>query len=439
MTRRRQERIEAVSTVVDLDHEGRGVAHHEGKTVFISDALPGERVRWSRTHVHRNFDEARLLEILEPSADRVAPACPHFGVCGGCVLQHLDPAKQIAFKESQLLESLRRIGHIEPEIKLPPLVADPWHYRRRGRLAVKWVEKKDRCVVGFRERSTTLIADLKSCSVLAEPAAHLIEPLAVMISLMSVRDRLPQIEVSVADHVCAMVFRTLKPLDARDLELLQAFSREHSVQIYLQPGGYETVAPLAADTKPLTYRLAELDVEIEFSPSDFIQVNAALNERMIVQAIELLQVTSADTTLDLFCGLGNFSLPLARRAGHVVGVEGEAGLIDRARKNAVRNNITNAEFVVANLTEEHAGAPWARRKFSRVLLDPPRAGAREALPLIAASGARRVVYISCHPGSLARDSGILTQDYGYTLKAAGVMDMFPHTAHVESIAVFERS
>jgi 23S rRNA (uracil1939-C5)-methyltransferase len=434
----RAERVEIVSLVEDLDHEGRGVAHHEGKAVFIPDALPGERVRWSLAQRHRNFDEARLLEVLEPAASRVTPRCAHFGVCGGCVLQHLDVAKQLEFKQQQLLEALRRIGRVDPPTILEPLTAEPWHYRRRARLAAKWVEKKDRSVVGFRERATPFVADLKRCEVLTEPSGQLIEALSTLISAMSVRDRLPQVEISQGEHTTAMVFRTLKPLNERDVASLRTFAQEHRVEVYLQPGGYETVAPLESSATPLTYRLPEFDVELEFSPIDFVQVNGVLNERMVSRAVEILAPTKDERVLDLFCGLGNFSLPLARRAGSVVALEGEAGLVERARRNAERNGITNVQFIVTNLLEDQSNLPWTRGGFAKVLLDPPRAGAREVLPVVASSGAKRVAYISCHPGSLARDAGILVNEHGFTLAAAGVMDMFPHTAHVESLAVFER-
>lgn len=425
--------------VVDLSHEGRGIAHVEGKATFIDDALPGERVEWRRLKRSRNFDEGRLERVLTPSVDRVEPQCSHFGVCGGCALQHLAADKQLEFKERQLFDSLTRIGHVAPADRLPPLRADTWHYRRRARLAARWVPKKGKTVVGFRERSTTYITDLKSCEVLTSEVARLIEPLSALITALSVRDRVPQIEVAHADTAIALVIRVLSPLTSDDEALLREFARVQQVELYLQPGGYETVARFDGEPAPLFYRLPEFDVTIHFLPTDFLQINGPLNERMVARALELLQPQADEDVLDLFCGLGNFSLPLARRARHVVGVEGEAGLVERARNNARSNAITNADFYVANLAAEDLGSSaWARRKYAKVLLDPPRAGAREVLPVIAASGANRIVYVSCHPGSLARDAGILVNEHGFVLAAAGVMDMFPHTAHVESIAVFER-
>lgn len=463
-----------IAEIEDLSHEGRGVARATsqfigqpaghaavqpagpstgdssatapGKTLFIDDALPGERVEWSRTKRGRNFDEGRLVKVLQPSPDRVEPRCAHFGICGGCSLQHLAPQRQIEFKQKQLLDSLHRIGRVTPGQILPPLQAAVWNYRRRARLAARWVPKKERVVVGFRERATSYIADLRRCEVLTPPLDALLPALADLLTSLSIRNRVPQIEVSVADGAVALVIRVLEPLTASDLERLSAFERDTvceggAVQIFLQPGGYETVAPLHPQLAPppLKYRLPAFDVELQFLPTDFIQVNGPLNELMVERALALLEPGKHDSVLDLFCGLGNFSLPLARRAGHVVGVEGEAGLVARARENARRNGLDNSEFFTANLAAaDLAQSLWARRRYDKVLLDPPRAGAQEVLPVVAASGAARVVYVSCHPGTLARDAGILVNAHGFKLTAAGVMDMFPHTAHVESIAVFDR-
>jgi 23S rRNA (uracil1939-C5)-methyltransferase len=429
-----------IADVEDLSHEGRGIAHVDGKAVFIDDALPGERVEWRRLKRSRNFDEGKLERVLTASPDRVQPQCVHFGVCGGCVLQHLAPDRQLTFKEQQLFDSLSRIGRVSPLERLAPLKADVWHYRRRARLAARWVPKKGKTVVGFRERSTTYITDVKTCEVLTTDVAKLVEPLSALITSLSVRDRVPQIEVAHADGVIALVIRVLSALTDDDLAKLRAFVSCYGVELYLQPGGYETVAKLDGEPKELMYRLPAFDVSIQFQPTDFVQINARLNELMIGHALGLLAPQASDDVLDLFCGLGNFSLPLARRAKQVVGVEGEAGLVERARDNARRNGIGNAEFFAANLAAEDVGtAIWARRSYAKVLLDPPRAGAREVLPIVAASGAQRVVYVSCHPGSLARDAGLLVNEHGFTLTSAGVMDMFPHTAHVESIAVFDRT
>ena len=424
--------------IVDLSHEGMGVARVDGKAVFVADALPGERVVMRRVARHRNFDQAVLESVLVASPDRVPAACPHFGTCGGCALQHLDPAAQLRFKQAQLLENLARLGGVEPEGLLPPLEGPAWGYRRRARLGIKLVPRKGRVLVGFRERSAPYVADLHECRVLAPPAGSLIDPLAELVAGLAIVARVPQAEVAIADDACALVLRVLEPPGEEDLARLRSFEATHRVRLYLQPGGVDSVAPLTPGLPPLEYALPEFDVRVRFEPTDFIQVNGALNARMVSRAVELLGAGRDDRVLDLFCGLGNFSLPLARGAGHVVGVEGEAGLVARARLNATLNGLANVDFHAANLAADTSAAPWARTPCSRVLLDPPRAGAWEVLPVVARSGAERVVYISCHPGSLARDAGALVREHGYRLVSAGVMDMFPHTTHVEAMAVFER-
>jgi 23S rRNA (uracil1939-C5)-methyltransferase len=426
-----------ISDVTDLDHEGRGVAHHEGKTAFIADALPGERVEWLLHKRQRNFDEGRVRAVLSASAERVEPRCIHFGVCGGCVLQHLSPDAQLAFKQRQLLQALERIGKVRPEAVLEPLAGERWAYRRRARLGARWVPAKRKTVVGFRERASSFIADLQRCEVLQPPFDTLVQPLSVLISVLSVRDRIPQIELAAGDNSAALVLRILAPLDAEDEDLVRRFAEQHAVTVLLQPAGYDSITYFAGPQTPLAYALPEFNVNFEFQPNDFVQVNASLNRAMVSRAVDLLAPSAEDRVLDLFCGLGNFTLPLARCAQHVTGVEGDAGLIARARANAERQQFDNVTFIAANLADQPEQAPWAMQSYDRVLLDPPRTGAREVLPVIARSGAKRVVYISCHPGSLARDAGILVQEHGYVLKAAGVMDMFPHTAHVESVAVFE--
>jgi 23S rRNA (uracil1939-C5)-methyltransferase len=424
--------------IVDLSHEAKGVARIDGKTVFVADALPGERVVLRRVGRHRNFDEAVLETVLRPSADRVVPACPHYGTCGGCALQHLAPAAQLAFKQAQLMENLARLGGVEPGRVLEPLTGPVWGYRRRARLGVKHVARKGRVLVGFRERSAPFVADLHECRVLAPPADRLIDPLAALVGELSIAARVPQVEVAVAGSDCALVLRVLDPPTAADLDRLRTFEHAEGVRVYLQPGGPATVAPLTPNLEPLRYELGHFGLAIEFEPTDFIQINATLNEVMVARALEILELEPASHVLDLFCGLGNFSLPLARSAGEVVGVEGDAGLVSRAERNARRQGIANAAFHAEDLANPAAWSAWAARRYDRVLLDPPRAGAREVLPFVGGCGAARVVYISCHPGSLARDAGILVRDHGFRLVAAGVMDMFPHTTHVEAMAVFDR-
>jgi 23S rRNA (uracil1939-C5)-methyltransferase len=425
-------------TIDDLSHEGRGVAHVDGKAWFVAGALPGERVRARRTAKHRQYDEAEVLEVLEASPDRVVPTCPHFGTCAGCSLQHLAPAAQIAAKQRTLLENLERIGHVTPARVLAPLQGAPWGYRRRGRLSAKWVEKKGRMLVGFRETNGRYVAELTRCPVLHPAIGERIEPLARLIESMAARSEIPQVEFAVGDGQGALVFRHLVELGAEDRARLVGFARETGLYIYLQSGGLDSVQALEPADAALSFALAAYDVTLAFRPLDFIQVNDDINARMIDHALALLDPQPGDRVLDLFCGLGNFTLPLARRAAHVTGVEGEAGLVQRARDNAALNGIGNVEYHAANLAEDQRDASWARAKHDLVLLDPPRAGAAEVLAYLPRKDTRRVVYVSCHPASLARDAGVLVREHRFKLAAAGVMDMFPHTGHVESIAVFER-
>jgi len=424
--------------VTSLAHDGRGVARHEGKTVFLAGALPGEQVRCLRYRLHRQYDEARLVEVLRASPDRVTPRCTAFGVCGGCALQQLAPARQVEFKQAQLAEELARIGRVVPAEWLAPLTGPEWRYRRRARLGARYVARKDRVLVGFRERASAYVTETARCEILAPPVDALLAPLGELIGSLAIRARVPQIEVAGGDGNTVLLLRVLEPPTAADLERLRAFAARHAVELWLQPGGIETATPLDPPGAGLSYRLPEFGLRLGFLPTDFVQINAALNERMVARAVELLAPGPGDRVLDLFCGLGNFTLALARRAASVTGVEGEPGLVARARANALSNGIDNALFFTDNLFEPDSGAVWARGRYDRVLLDPPRAGAREILPLVAVSCATRVVYVSCHPGSLARDAGILVQEHGFRLAAAGVMDLFPHTAHIESIAVFER-
>jgi 23S rRNA (uracil1939-C5)-methyltransferase len=423
--------------VVDLAHDGRGIARADGKAVFIEGALPGERVRYRVFKRRRQWDEAGLVEVLTASPDRVVPRCVHFGVCGGCSLQHLAPAAQLAAKQRQLLDNLERIGRVRPERVLAPLRGPEWAYRRRARLGVKYVHKKGRVLAGFREREKPYLADLHRCEVLLDRFATLPRDLAALVETLSLREKIPQVEVTAGDGAAALVFRVMAPPNREDLDKLEAFGSRHAVQVYLQDGGHDTIKPLRDGYVPLTYAVGER-LSLEFGPVDFIQVNREINVSMIAAALELLQPTAADVVLDLFCGLGNFTLALAARAAAVVGVEGDAALVAKGRANAIHNGIANADFCLDNLFEPARCGQWAEKTYNLVLLDPPRAGAVEIMERMAHWRPRRVVYISCHPGSLARDAGILVDAQGYRLIGAGVMDMFPHTTHVESIAVFER-
>lgn len=424
--------------VGDLADDGRGIGRIEGKAVFVDGALPDERIRFEYRRRRSRHDEGSLLEVLHASSQRVQPPCPHFGVCGGCSLQHLDAQSQLLRKQSGLLESLRRIGGVVPQALLPPVTGPLWHYRRRARLGVKDVPRKGRVLVGFRERHAPYVTDMRLCEVLDQRLAGMLETLSELVAKLSVRRRLPQIDVAAGDGAVALAFRVLDPPSVNDLWHLQAFARHHDVQVYLQPGGPDTLSRLApTDAPPLSYRLPEWELEMQFQPGQFIQVNASVNRKLIALALDLLAPGPESQVLDLFCGLGNFSLPLARRAARVVAVEGDAELVSWAGRNAQTNAIHNVEFQQANLMEENHSWSWNRPHYDGVLLDPPRSGAVEVLPIVAAMGPRRIVYVSCHPGTLARDAALLVERFGFQLQAAGVLDMFPHTTHVESIALFE--
>ncbi len=425
--------------IVDLAHDGRGIARVNGKAVFIDGALPGERVRFRVFKRRRQWDEAGLLEVVVASPDRVVPRCAHFGICGGCALQHLSAPAQLAAKQRQLLDNLRRIGRVCPARVLPPMHGPAWSYRRRARLGLKYVHKKSRVLAGFRERDKPYVADLRRCEILAEPLGLLPQSLAALALTLDIREHMPQVEVAAGDREIALVFRVLETPSPNDIERLTAFGVAQGVQIFLQSGGRDSIRALRPDAPPLCYTVDDGAVVIEFGPVDFIQINRDVNVSMVAAALELLEPGPRDTVLDLFCGLGNFTLPLARRALSVVGVEGDAGLIARARGNATRNGIGNAAFVMENLFEPDKFGAWAGGCYDLVVLDPPRAGAADLMARMPQWRPRRLVYISCHPGSLARDAEILVHTLGFNLTCTGVMNMFPHTTHVESIAVFERA
>ena len=424
--------------ITGLGHDGRGVGRREGKAVFVSGALPGETVRVEQTGRNRHFDEARTLEVLKSSPERVEPRCPHFGTCAGCVLQHLEESRQIAAKQDVLTDNLQRIGHVEPGTLLPPLTDIAWGYRRKGRFSVRYVEKKGKTVVGFRETNPRFVADLSVCHTVVPSIGLRIPEISALVESLDGKRTLPQIEFIAGDDAVALVFRHLEPLSDADLARLLGFAKDTGFAVFLQPGGIDTVKALWPETVPLSFALPGYGLSLDFRPLDFIQVNAGLNGKMIASALDLLDPQPGDRVLDLFCGLGNFTLPLAQRAGRVVGVEGDAGLVARARANAAKNALANVEFHAADLAKDLSAEPWMKAGFDKLLLDPPRAGAAEVLAQLPLQGIRRIVYVSCHSGSLARDAGFLVRERGYTLKAAGAMDMFPQTAHVESIALFEK-
>lgn len=435
----RTRREPETARIVSATHDGRGIADTAGKKVFVAGALPGETVRFKRRKSRRNFDEAELLEVIEPSAERITARCAVFGRCGGCALQHVSGNEQRALKSQTLQDNFERIAKVTPAEWLEPITGPEWHYRRRARLAVKDVSAKGRVLVGFRERHAPFITDMHRCEVLAEPVDGMIDALSELIGSLSIRARLPQIEVAVADNAVALVFRVLDSPSPADLEHFVAFGRQHDVRILLQPGGLDSLTELFPDDAEdaLYYDLPEFDVRIAFDAVGFVQVNAEINRRMVQRAVELLAPGDDDRVMDLYCGIGNFSLPLARRAGRVLGVEGDAMLVQAATANAGRNGIGNASFRQADLSAIDGSEAWLNDGCDLLLLDPARSGAEAIVRHIGRLGPRRIVYVSCHPGTLARDAGVLVNENGYRCLAAGIIDMFPHTSHVESIAVFD--
>jgi 23S rRNA (uracil1939-C5)-methyltransferase len=424
-------------TVAALTHDGEGIVK-DGKAAFVGGALPGEVIRFRRVRRHRSHDEGQLLEVIAASPDRVTARCAHFGICGGCALQHLSADRQVEIKEQELRDALERVAKVTAQRWLPPLRGPQWGYRRRARLGARFVPKKGRVVVGFRERLAPYIAALERCEVMAAPVDALLGPLSVMLTGLASREFIPQIEVAIAENITALILRVLRPLPEGDIAALQEFGRQHGLRLYLQSGGPATVTPLEPGPAPeaLRYSLPEFGVTYDFAPTDFVQINAAINAAMVSQVIALLQLDGQSRVLDLFCGLGNFTLPLARRAAAVLGIEGDAALVERARHNALMNGLNHAQFLAADLTQPlPVTAPYLAGGFTHVVLDPPRAGALEVMPTIAHLAPRKVAYISCHPGSLARDIAVLVHEFGFVLRAAGVLDMFPHTAHVESLAI----
>jgi 23S rRNA (uracil1939-C5)-methyltransferase len=422
-----------------LSHDGRGIARDEGKTCFIDGALPGETVQAVYTGRHRRFDELRTVAVTAPVAERVEPPCAHAGICGGCSLQHMAPSAQIAFKQATLKEQFAHFGGIEPEQWEPPMTGPQLGYRRKARLGVRYVTKREEVLVGFREKRNSFITAIGGCEVLDPRVGQLIPTLRETILGLSVYRELAQIEVACGDDAVALVFRHLAPLAEADIVALVAFGQRHDLHIYLQPKGPDSVHRLWPEKgeERLSYTLENFGVRLYFHPMDFTQVNADINRQMVSQALQWLDPQPGERVLDLFCGLGNFTIPLATQAGRVVGVEGDEAMVVRGRENAQRNNLENIEFHGADLQSDFTAASWAREGFDKILIDPPRSGALEVVQYLPAFGANRIVYVSCNPATLARDAGVLVAQ-GYRLVRAGVMDMFPHTAHVESMALFER-
>ena len=419
-----------------LDAEGRGVARHAGKVVFVEGALPGEAVEARLLESKPKFDRAAATRVLRASAARRAPRCPSFGTCGGCATQHADLRTQVAAKQRGLEDNLARIGKVKAEAMLAPIYGPEWGYRHRARLSVRYVERKGGAMVGFRERRSTYVADMTSCDVLPPAVSALIPRLRETISRLSIRDRLPQVEVAAGDETTVLLLRHLKPLADEDRAELRALAAESGMQVWLQPEGPDSAHPLHPEGgAPLWYGLPEFGLKIHFRPADFTQVNPAVNRVLVSRAVRLLDLRPGERVADLFCGIGNFTLPIASRGADVIGFEGSAALVARARQNAAANGLV-AQFEVANLFAP-ALEPFGR--FDKFLVDPPREGAAELCNALPDAWPRRIVYVSCDPATLARDAGTLVHHKGFRLAAAGVVNMFPHTAHVESIALFERN
>ncbi len=439
MRRRKQKPLQEHEGIVEsLSHDGKGICRVEGKAIFVSGALPGEQIRFSFRPHKKSYDEGNLLEVIKASPDRIEPKCKHYGVCGGCSFMHLSSEKQIEAKQQVLLDGLEHIGKVTANEILAPLTTHPWGYRRKARLGVKYVFKKEKVLVGFRERSAPYLAELEQCEVLHPDAGLRLTSFATLIRSLSCYEKIAQIEVAIADDTSAFVFRNLVELTADDKEKLISYAKQELISIYLQPKGPDTVTPLYPENPRLQYRLPDYNVTLDFEPTDFTQVNQDINPKMIKLALELLDLKQTDRVLELFCGLGNFTLPMARFANHITGVEGDADLIKRANKNAAQNDIDNTDLHVANLMEDVSDAGWLKKDYDKLLLDPPRSGAKEILPYLGKMNIKHIVYVSCNPSTLARDAGTLVNEMGYTLEKAGVMDMFPHTAHVESIALFTK-
>jgi 23S rRNA (uracil1939-C5)-methyltransferase len=424
--------------IQSLLENGRGAAVHEDKPLQVHGALPGETVMARYLFGRRMRGQAETLEVLQASADRTVPRCPHFGTCSACTLQHLDHDTQLAFKQKAMLSQLEQHGAVSPVTILPPLSAERWNYRRKARLSVRHVRAKGRVLVGFRERDGRFVADMQECHVLPRSVADCLNDLAGLIASMDAVESIPQIEVSCGDESCALIFRHLEPLSEQDTGALRIFAEKTGLAIWLQPKGPDTVHALNPGQSPMVYALPEYDADFEFSPLDFVQVNGSLNQLMVLQALELLDLHAKDRVLELFCGLGNFSLPMARFCQSVTGVEGDESLVKRAVSNAQRNGLQNAKFVRTDLYQPGADLQAAEGQFDKVLLDPPRSGAQQVLPLLVASGATRLVYVSCNPRTLGSDAGKLVHEHGFALESAGIMDMFPQTSHIETMALFKR-
>lgn len=441
MNRKQRERIKQQAPitleVTKLGHDGRGIAHHDGKIVFVDGALADEVVEAKVTLIRSKYDEANTINVIKASPLRVQPLCKHFGVCGGCSLQHIDAQAQIELKQQVLAEQFQHFGHLQPQQWLAPLGHHQAGYRRKARFGVRFVIKKDSLLLGFREKGSNYLAELESCAVMDPRLGQSIMPLRELIGGLVGKDDIPQVEVAAGDDRVALIFRHMQPLVDEDVQALVSFCQQHDWQCYLQPSGYDSVHrvyPVEGEDR-LHYAMPDFGLTMRFYPLDFTQVNAEINQKMVKLALELLNPQPNERVLDLFCGLGNFTLPLATKAQYVIGVEGSEAMVQRGYENARFNQLSNVDFYAQDLTADFSQQAWAKEGFDALLIDPPRSGALEVVKYLPNFGAKRIVYVSCNPATLARDAGELAKA-GYTLVKAGVMDMFTHTAHVESIALF---
>ncbi len=428
------------ATISSLSHEGRGIAHIDGKAIFIDGALMGEEIEFRLTKRHRQYDEAEVVQVLKSSPYRITPLCEHYGVCGGCSLQHMAPEAQIQHKQQALLDLLSRIGKVNPTNILPPLVGPVWSYRSKARLGVKYVIKKEKLLVGFREKDPRYLAEISQCEVLHPAVGHQLEKLKNLINSLEAYSDIPQVEVAVSEETVALIFRHMIPLSVDDKDKLIEFGRSMKWHIYLQSQGISTIRRLWPfdGIERLSYYLSDYHLEMQYHPIDFTQINTAMNQQIVKQALQLLDCQSSETALDLFCGIGNFTLPMAQYSKKVFGIEGSETSVSRARENALHNKIHNAEFYVADLTRNSSHLSWYYQRYDKLLLDPPRTGAIDIIPGVIQWQPARIVYVSCNPATLARDAAKL-HELGYNCHSAGVMDMFPHTSHVEAMALFTRT
>jgi len=429
----------AEALIESIDHEGVGVAHVDGKVIFLDGGVTGETVEFTRRRSRGNFDLGTVTRVVRESAQRVTPRCRYFGACGGCAMQHVEASAQVAAKQRVLEDNLERIGKVRPESILPPVIGQAWGYRNRARLSVRYVAKKGGSLVGFRESKSTYVADIQSCEVLPPAVSRLIPELRALFTSLATRERIPQVELAVGDNVTVLVLRHLEAVPEEDAAKLRDFADRHAIQWWLQPAGPDSAQPFhPLDAPALDYRLPEFGITLGFGPTDFTQVNAGVNRVLVKRAVDLLDPQPSERVGDLFCGLGNFTLAIATRGADVIGMEGSKTLVDRALANARLNGLANASFVVHDLYTDAPGALAKLGRVDKLLIDPPRDGAVEICKEIGEDGPRRIVYVSCSPATLARDANVLVNVQGYRIVTAGVVNMFPHTGHVESIALFER-